>query len=191
MYQSPGRTPSGSRSSTPAATAASAVVTLSTPSAPSPRRRSQSVATAAGVRDISAVRSASSTKSFCVPWPLTKITCSGYVSPRSHSGLDVGGRCVGAVEPADAVVTAEPRALPPEVPPGAGVRLLPCRGQCFGSSAGIERGDHLGVSQGPGRGDAVAQAMTQQPGDLVDQPLGEHPLGALSQPLVEFSRLAV
>lgn len=59
---------------------APAVVTRSTPSAPRPRRRSHSAATAAGARSSPACRSGSSTKSFCVPWPLANFTSSGYVS---------------------------------------------------------------------------------------------------------------
>ena len=44
-----------------------AVVTRSTPSAPSPRRRSHNAATTVGVSVSLASRSGSNTKSFCVP----------------------------------------------------------------------------------------------------------------------------
>src|ERR1700754_2044126 len=123
MYQSPAATPSGSRSNTPEARAASALVTLSTPSAPNPRRRSHSAATAAGVNDSRPSGSGSSTKSFCVPWPLANITSSGYVSPYPQRVFDVAGR--GAVEPRDAVVAAEPRPLAADVSAGAEEGRLP------------------------------------------------------------------
>ena len=74
MYQSSAPTPSGRRSSTPAAVAAAAVVTRNTPSAPKPRRRSHNAATRTGLSVSSAPTSGSSTKSFWVPWPLAKIT---------------------------------------------------------------------------------------------------------------------
>src|SRR5829696_647245 len=144
MYQSPADTPSGSRSNTPALNAASARVTRSTPSAPRPRRRSHNAATAAGVNDDRPSGSGNSTKSFWVPWPLANITSSGYVSPYPQCVLHVLGR--GAVEPADAVVAAEPRALAADIAAGAEKRRL------AGSrpvATLFEVGDHVGVSQRP------------------------------------------
>src|SRR4051812_34514751 len=158
MYQSTGATPSGSRSITPAANAASALVTRSTPSAPRPWRRSHSAVTAAGVNDNRPSGSGnSSTKSFCVPWPLAKITCSGYVPPHPQSVLDVIG--VAAIEPADAVVAAEPRALAADIATGAEVGRLASRRPI---AALVEVGDHVGVSQRARRGDALAQADVKQ-----------------------------
>src|SRR5712675_2354780 len=180
MYQSPGATPSGSRSNTPDANAASALVTRSTPSAPRPRRRSHSAATAAGVNDCTPSGSGNSTKSFCVPWPLTNITCSGYVPPYPHRVIDV---VVGAaVEPGDPVVAAEPRPLAADIAAGtqesrlASVHAVP---------AAVEVGDHLGVSQRPRRGDAVAQASAEQRPHLADEAVGEHLVRPQRQPLVE------
>src|SRR4029079_9707141 len=125
MYQSPGATPSGSRSNTPAVNAASALVTRSTPSAPRPRRRTHSAVTAAGVNENRPSGSGNSTKSFCVPWPLANITRSGYVAPDPQRLLDV----VGSVpdQPNDAVVTAEPRALATDITAGAEERRLAWR----------------------------------------------------------------
>src|SRR5258707_10152534 len=123
MYQSPGATPSGSRSNTPADNAASAVVTRSTPSAPRPWRRSQSAATAAGVNAKRPSRSGNNTKSFCVPWPLANITCSGYVPPYPHRALDIVGGA--AVQPPDAVVAAEPGPLASDIAAGAGEKPRP------------------------------------------------------------------
>src|ERR1700680_4013294 len=117
MYQSPDATPSGSRSNTPEVNASPALVTRSTPSAPSPRRRSHSAATAAGVNDSRPSGSGNSTKSFCVPWPLTNITCSEYVPPYPHRVLDVVGGA--AVEPGDPVVATEPRPLAADIAAGA------------------------------------------------------------------------
>src|SRR5689334_2202103 len=116
MYQSPGATPSGIRSNTPAAWAAAAVVTRSTPSAPRPRRRSQSAATPAGVSVSLPSGSGSSTKSFCVPCPLANFTSSGYVAPDAQRVLDGVGR--RTVEPGDAVVTTEPRPLTAHIAAG-------------------------------------------------------------------------
>src|ERR1700682_4968128 len=120
MYQSPAETPSGSRSNTPAANAASALVTRSTPSAPRPRRRAHSAATAAGVSDSRPSGSGSSTKSFCVPWPLANITGSGYVSPYPQRVLDIVG--AGPVEALDAVVAAETLPLAADVAAGVAGR---------------------------------------------------------------------
>src|SRR4029077_5363407 len=117
MYQSPAATPSGSRSNTPAAIAASAFVTRSTPSAPRPRRRSHSAVTAAGVNDSRPSGSGNSTKSFCVPWPLANITGSGYVPPYPQRALDIVGGAT--VEPPDAVIAAEPRPLAADIAAGA------------------------------------------------------------------------
>src|SRR5262245_43257774 len=115
MYQSPAATPSGRRSRP----AFPAVVTRRTPSAPSPSPRSHSAATAAGVRDSLPSGSGSSTKSFCVPWPLANITCSGYVAPYPQRVVDVV--VFAAVEPGDAVVPAEPRTLAADIAAGAEV----------------------------------------------------------------------
>src|ERR1700719_2509228 len=116
MSQSPPATPSGSRSNTPAANAASALVTRSTPSAPRPRRRSHSAATVAGVNDSRPSGSGNNTKSFCVPWPLANITGSGYVAPYPQRVIDVVGGA--AVEPGDPVVAAKPRPLPADIAAG-------------------------------------------------------------------------
>src|SRR5262245_61850102 len=169
MYQSPAATPSGSRSNTPAANAASALVTRSTPSAPRPRRRSHSATTTAGVSDNRPSGSGNSTKSFCVPWPLANITCSGYVAPYPPRLLDIAG--CAAVEPRNAVVAAEPRALAADVAAGPEEGRLACRRPI---AAMVEVLDHLGVSQGTRRGDAVTQAHLQQRTDLADETLGEH-----------------
>src|SRR5271166_6131804 len=152
MYQSFDPTPSGSRSSTPAPTAASAVVIRSTPSAPNPRRRSHNAATRAAVSVSSAPTSGSNTKSFCVPWPLAKITRSGYLPPRVHRAVDNAG-AVGLglrarVEPVHPVVPAKPRALPPHITASAHVCLLARFAQLVGCSsfgAGVQRREHLGV----------------------------------------------
>src|SRR6476659_5493000 len=155
MYQSPGSTPSGMRSRP----AAPARVTRSTPSAPRPRRRSQSAVTAAGVTDNRPSGSGNSTKSFSVPWPLANITCSGYVAPYPQRVFDVVGSV--PVQPNDAVVTAEPRALATDIAAGAE------EGRLAGGrpiAALVEVGEHLGISQSTRRGDSVAQAGVQQPG---------------------------
>src|ERR1700737_4603175 len=180
MYQSPDATPSGSRSNTPEVNASLALVTRSTPSAPSPRRRSHSAATAAGVNDSRPSGSGNSAKSFCVPWPLTNITCSGYVPPYPHRVLDVVGGA--AVETGDPMVAPEPRPLAADIAAGtqesrvASVHAVP---------AAIEVGDDLGVSQRPRRGDAAAQAGVEQRPHLADEAVDEHLVRPLRQPLVE------
>src|ERR1700756_3998095 len=163
MNQSFDLTPSGRRSSTPAATAASAVVIRNTPSAPNPRRRSHNAATRAAVSVSSAPTSGSSTKSFCVPWPLAKITRSGYLPPRVHCAVDNAG-AVGPgrrarVEPVHPVIPAKPRALPPHIAAGAHVCLLARVAQLVGCTAGVQRRDHLGIAQCTRGGDPLAQAL--------------------------------
>src|SRR5579875_3838198 len=151
MYQSPAPTPSGRRSSTPAARAAPAVVTRSSPSAPRPRRRSHSAATAAGVSANAASRSANSTKSFSVPWPLANSTCSGYGPPHPQRRLRElrGIGRVTDVDPVNAVVAAKPRPLPAHIATSAEVGLLTRAQQRLpgGQATGrlVERRDHLGV----------------------------------------------
>src|SRR6185503_407581 len=150
MYQSSAATPSGSRSNTPAASAAPAVVTRSTPSAPSPRRRSHSAATAAGASANSAATSGSSTKSFWVPWPLTNltppnVTWSGYVPPHPQGRIDVVLHAGRTVQPSHAVVAAKPRPLPAHIATGPDEGAHPRLVELVGSPAGIQRGQHLGV----------------------------------------------
>src|SRR3984957_10611380 len=187
MYQSSALTPSGTRSSTPTASAAPAVVTRSTPSAPRPRRRSHNADTTAGVSVNAASRSSSTTKSFWVPCPLAKrITCSGYVPPRPQCRVGVTSR--GCFQPVDPVMAAKPRPLPSHVAARADERRLARR---VAVSARIEVGEYLRVAQRPGRGDAVAQATAEQCGHLVDQAFGEHCVGALRQTLIETLCVAI
>src|ERR1700733_11052819 len=186
MYQSSALTPSGTRSSTPAASAAPAVVIRSTPSAPSPRRRSHNAATTAGVSVSAASKSASTTKSFWVPWPFAKITRSGYVPPSPQRGVGVTGG--GGVEPVDPVVAAKPGPLPSQKAPRADERRLPGGGAV---TSRVEVGENLGVAQRPCRGDAVAQAAVEQRDQLVDQSLSEHRLGPPAQSLVEKLCVAI
>src|ERR1700739_1273492 len=183
MYQSFAPTPSGRRSSTPAVRAAPAVVIRSTPSAPNPRRRSHTAATRAAVSVSSASRSGSSTKSFCVPWPLAKITSSGYLPPGPHRAVDDAG-AVGGGDPLHPVVPEKPGPLPSHVASGAHVRLLARTGELIRPSAGVERRQHLGVPQGARGGDPVAQALAQQPPHLVDQAQIEHRIGAHAQSFI-------
>src|ERR1700749_2683784 len=146
MYQSSLPTPSGIRSNTPAARAAPAVVTRSTPSAPRPRRRSHNADTAAGLSDSAASRSPSTTKSFWVPCPLAKrITCSGYVPPRPQRGVAVTGG--GRIQPVDPVVAAKPGSLPSHVAAGADERRL---AGGVAVTAGVEVGGDLRVARSPG-----------------------------------------
>src|SRR5690625_4750256 len=183
MNQSPAVTPSGSRSSTPARSAAPAVVTRNTPSAPRPRRRSHSAPTAARVRSYSTPRSGSTTKSFWVPWPLAKSMASGYVP--------VDGQCRvqqtsgGAVEPGDAVVAAKPGPLPAHIAAGADERRL---ARTLAVPARIEVGDHLRVTQRPRGGHPLAQPGCPQPRDLRRQAPGEPPPGAGGPPPVRHGR---
>src|SRR6516162_2957494 len=159
MYQSLASTPSGRRSSTPAVTAAPAVVIRSTPSAPNPRRRSHTAATRAVVSTSPASRSGNSTKSFWVPCPFAKITSSGYLAPGPQRAVDESDAL--GVEPMHPVVTTKPRPLPPHVAPGAQVGLLPRVAQFIRPAAGVERRQYLGVAQGARGGDPVAQALVQ------------------------------
>src|SRR6202046_678300 len=187
MYQSSARTPSGTRSSTPTASAAPAVVTRSTPSAPRPRRRSHNADTTAGVSVNAASRSSSTTKSFWVPCPLAKrITCSGYVPPRPQRRVGVTGR--GRIQPVDPVVAAKPGPLPSHVAARSDECWL---AGGIAVTAGVEVGENLRVAQRPRRGDAVAQTAARQRGHLVDQPLGEHRVGAQGQSLVEKLCVAI
>src|SRR6476469_3603935 len=182
MYQSSAATPSGNRSRP----ATPALVTRSTPSPPSPRRRSHNAATAAGVNDSRPSGSGSSTKSFCVPWPLANSTRSGYVPPYPQRVLDVVRG--GAVEPRDAMVAAEPRALAADIAAGAE------EGRLAGGrpvAALVEIGEHLGISQSTRRGDSVAQARVQQSRCLADKTVGEHLVRPLHQPLIETSCVGI
>src|ERR1700677_597513 len=192
MYQSSVLTPSGRRSRTPAVTAAPAMVTLSTPSAPNPWRRSHNAATRAALSVNSASMSGSSTKSFSVPWPLAKITRSGYLPPCLQCGVDNAGpvRWVGCahIEPVHPVVPAKPRPLPSHVAAGTQERLPPRGTQGFRASfeAGFaECLDHLGVAQRARCGHPVAQALVQQCAHLVNQALLEHRVGAPDQTFIE------
>src|ERR1700736_2262980 len=180
MYQSPPCRPSSTPSSAPAATAASAVVTRSTPSAPRPRRRSHSAATTSGARESFASTSSSKTKSFCVPWPFAKITCSGYVPQGPQHGVDEPTTSC-AVQPLDTVVAPEPRPLPSHIAPGGDERQLACSQQRWLPIGGLERGDRLRVTQRPRCRHTVTQARLQELGHLVDEPAIEHSLGARRQ----------
>src|ERR1700679_1197461 len=181
MYQSSARTPSGTRLSTPAASAAPAVVIRSTPSAPRPRRRAHNADTTAGVSVNAASRSSSTTKSFWVPCPLAKrITCSGYVPPRPQRRVGVTSR--GRIQPVAPVIAAKPRPLPSHVAARADERRLARR---VAVSPPFEGGEDLRAAQRPGRGDAVAQATAEQSRHLVDQAFGEHCVSAPRQTLIE------
>src|SRR5690349_11342740 len=199
MYQSSAPTPSGTRSSTPADSAAAAVVTRSTPSAPSPRRRSQSAATRDSVRLSSACGSGSTTKSFWVPWPFAKFTCSGYVAPRPLGGVDERrtrrrGRRAD-VEPLHAMIPAKPGPLAPDVAAGAEEGLLARLPELIGAGARrtalIQRRHDLGVAQRARSGGPVAQAPVHQRDHLADQALVEHRVGAPGQPLIEKCCVAI
>src|SRR4051794_27024866 len=147
--------------------------TRSTPSAPIPRRRSQSAATSDGVRSSCPSGSARTTKSLPVPWPLVKSSCTPP-SSRSHRGGGQGGlREIGrgAVEPDNACVAPKPLALPPDEPPRRELRLG--AGVLLGAVAGEEREDLL-VAEGRPGGTALAQAAPFQRSDLVDQARGPH-----------------
>src|ERR1700749_804178 len=184
MYQSSAVTPSGTRSSTPAASTAPAVVTRSTPSAPRPRRRSHNADTTAGVSVSLASRSGSNTKSFWVPWPLANITRSGYVPPgaqrRGHN-LRIISRPAG-IQPLDPVVTAKPRPLAPHVAAGADEGRFRCS---VAVTAGVEVSQNLRVAQRPRCGDAVTQPTVKQRNHFVDQSVGEHRLGTPGQSIIE------
>src|ERR1700704_3583947 len=145
MYQSSALTPSGSRSSTPAVAAAPAGVTRSPPSAPTPRRRSHKAATREGDSATLASMSGSSTKSFWVPWPLAKITRSGYVPPCPQCVLDESAR--PGVEPMHPVIPPEPGPLPSHIAAGTDIGLLPRVPQLVGFRTGVQCRDHLGVAQ--------------------------------------------
>src|SRR3954467_15214876 len=121
--------------------------TRSTPSAPLPRRRSQSAGPTDVGRSSCPSGSARTTKSLPVPWPLVK---SSRTPPSSrsdrgggHGGLREIGR--GAVEPDDACVAPEPSALPPDEPPRRELRLG--AGVLLGAVTGEEREDLL-VAEG-------------------------------------------
>ena len=95
----------------PPPAAAPAVVTRSTPSAPRPRRRSHSAATAAGVSVEPAVRVGQQHEIVLRAVALGELHLLRIRARHTRSvSLDVVGR--GSVEPGDAVVAAEPRPLP-------------------------------------------------------------------------------
>src|SRR5665647_914143 len=110
------------------------------PSAPIPARRSVRRRTSSAVTSREPSRSATSTKSFSVPWPLVKCSTPGSViSPivahptaprrvRPHRGYDVqrpvGHLRVVIPEPVDARIRSEPRLLPPGKPAGRRDRVL-------------------------------------------------------------------
>src|SRR3982751_6672605 len=100
----------------------------STPSAPTPKCRSQIAAICAGVRSISPSGSANSTKSLPVPWPL--VNCSEIVipsimahgiTPHGREGLRDTVRVAG-LDPSRLLVALEPAHLAPGVATGQ------CRG---------------------------------------------------------------
>src|SRR5665647_2542872 len=110
------------------------------PSAPIPARRSVRRRTSSAVTSREPSRSATSTKSFSVPWPLVKCsTPVSVISPivahptaprrvRPHRGYDVqrpvGHLRVVIPEPVDARIRSEPRLLPPGKPAGRRDRVL-------------------------------------------------------------------
>src|SRR5690606_13339367 len=166
-----------------------------TPSAPIPAYRSvirRTVAASSVSRSTSSA-SGTSTKSFCVPWPLTKLMLvaidvlvpfvriarlrSVPAARRRSRSTIVSQRLlheVGGVEwqPGDALVLAEPRMLAAgeaaRSSHGLVLRLL------LAALAGQER-QHLGIAEGAtGRG-PLPQALGLQPADLVDEPELPHP----------------
>src|ERR1700754_1347549 len=117
--------------------------TRSTPSAPSPRRRSQSAATLVGVRSRVASGSGSTMKSFSVPWPLLNCTSRAYLGcQRGHGAVEEAGG--GGVEPVDAGVATGPGALAANEASGGANRLR--RGAGVVPRA-VESGDDLLVAQ--------------------------------------------
>src|ERR1043165_8369002 len=94
--------------------------TRRTPSAPMPRRRSQSAATNVGVNGSVPSGSGRMTKSLPVPCPLAKRMVSILPHDLQCRCGDVGS---ATIEPHDPVIPAEPGPLPAHEPPGGAYRL--------------------------------------------------------------------
>src|SRR5919106_2591993 len=158
------------------------------PSEPSPEWRSVSRRTVAGSRSGWSIPSGSgrSTKSFCVPWPLTKGNRLSTVDDRRRSAtageraLDQVVRVVG--KPFDARVLAEPRVLPtgeaPGRPHGLGPRLV------LGPLP-RDKPQHLGVAQRSAGRPAPAKSRLLEVPHLVDEPGAPHPVHPGGDALVE------
>ncbi len=149
--------------------------TRSTPSAPMPRRRSQSAATRPGVSSSAPSGSGRMTKSLPVPWPLMNCTPDHpEVSPAVTDPRRAFANCVthpclpepprtrpnyrqrgreqirsGGVQPGDPGITAEPGPLPADEPPGGPYGLGPRLR--FGEFT-VEQPQHLLVPECPAGG---------------------------------------
>src|SRR5688572_8676367 len=118
----------GPTASPPVSTYPVVRTTRSSPSAPTPRCRSQRATTMSAVRSTSPPGSGTITKSFPVPWPLANGRRS--IVPSSAIAGDDGERPAGqvgrgAIQPDRALVAAEPGPLLADEAAGGPDRLLP------------------------------------------------------------------
>src|SRR5674476_373494 len=157
--------------------AACVATTRMTPSAPIPARRSVRRLTWSALRSREPLRSATSTKSFSVPWPLVKCNSPvSVISPivahttASRRADDVE-RTVGQLrvvipEPVDARIRTEPRPLAPGQPAGRDDRVLD---GLLGTEEAVEVCQSLAVAESPGCGPALTQSGRVQVPYLIEQ----------------------
>src|SRR6266536_678496 len=150
--------------------AAALRTTRSTPSAPSPARRSHSRATSRAERSSSPSGSGRITKSFSAPCPFAN-RMAPSLGNRGKSGIpQIWPR---GVEPDHAGIAAEPRLLPPSEAPRrpdgliARPKLRPLAG---------ERPQHLRIAEGAARRCARAQPCGLQAAHLIDETGAPHSL---------------
>src|SRR5690242_875456 len=153
------------------------------PSAPTPRCRSQRAATRSSGRSRSPSQSSTITKSFPVPCHFSNRNSA--ISQVLRQLVHDAGRAVrSCAEPPDAGVAPEPRQLPPGQGPG------PCDGPGDGLVQGHAAGqvvDDLSVPDGLARSERWTGAVRLQLADLVEQPPGHHrPDAGLDPPPVRL-----
>src|SRR5450759_3237353 len=149
-----------------------------TPSPPIPARLSARSRTCSAVTSWVPSRSATSTKSFSVPWPLVNVSAPLSVIPHSvpHTRADdVEGaadqRRVVARQPVDPRVRPEPRLLPPREPAG---RCDGVRDGLLGREQTVQVRQRLAVAECFACSPALPQTGRVQPAHLVEQARAPH-----------------
>src|SRR5574341_406744 len=139
-----------------------------TPSAPTPRCRSQRATTSPELSGRTSSRSSSMTKSLPVPWYFQIRSSATQVLQQVVQ--DVGGAALAGGEPADPRVSPEPRHLAP------GQRLRPLHDQRRGLVEGASPRQvtrHLSVPDGLARGRGTLEPAVAERADLLDEPVSQ------------------
>src|SRR5205085_11958908 len=134
-----------------------------TPSAPTPRCRSQIAATRPGERRTRSSRSSIRTKSFPVPWYFANRSSSIGQVPRD---LLLERRRIGTAEPSRPRISAEPGALPSRERPGASDGSLD---RLVQRARPVQVARHLSVPDGLARGEPSTEAAAHEAVDLLHE----------------------